>query len=155
MLLINDTKFPHSSMHLYKAWRVQGKISPSIDLLYPTLESLQWPAGAEVFVGCQGWINKSERFQVKVCQELKQEHHCQLLRFKWGRRSPVSFSKCNPDDTAQGRLALEVSISTENPQSLQGSLEMLPEQILWQMHIWISFCNGFFFLLTSCMQKSV
>ena len=30
------TNFCHLSMHLYKAWKMQDKIRPSTDLLYPT-----------------------------------------------------------------------------------------------------------------------
>lgn len=76
-------------------------------------------------VGCHRWINKSEQFQVKNCEEAEGEAlHCQLLPSEWGQSSPVSLSEHNPGGAAQGRLTLELKVCCK-PQSLQGNLGML------------------------------
>lgn len=95
---------------------------------------------------------------MKVCHKAEvRTLYCQLLLSKWGQSSPISFTKCYPGDTVQGRLPL----CSEDPQSLQGNLEIIPEKILWQLHICISFCNCFLFSqlpacrnLSKCLQKA-
>lgn len=71
-------------------------------------------------VGCHGWINKPEWFQVKTCQEAEGGAlHCQLLPSEWGWPSPVSLREHNPGGAAQGRLTLGPKVRCKDLEMLE------------------------------------